>query len=149
MTNCEICGEERDLVKAIVEGSLLDICNNCIKFGNAVVVKEIKKEEKPVKKTVNEVINIITPDYPKLIKEAREKLNLRQQELASKINEKESIIHKLETGSMQPTILIARKLEKTLNITLVELYQESHEGLNFKDDVITIGDLVKQRNRNF
>jgi len=123
MTNCEICGEERDLVKAIVEGSLLDICNNCIKFGNAVVVKEIKKEEKPIKKTVNEVINIITPDYPKLIKEAREKLNLRQQELASKINEKESIIHKLETGNMQPTILIARKLEKALNIKLSDFFR--------------------------
>ncbi len=145
MASCEICGEDRDLVKAIIEGSLLDVCNNCAKFGNTIVVKQLKKEEKPVKKMTSEIINIINPDYPSLIKNAREKLGLKQQDLALKLNEKESIIHKLETGSLQPTIILARKLEKTLNINLVEIYQESHETLNIKDDKITIGDLLKLR----
>src|SRR3989344_2337696 len=113
MGNCEICGEERDLVKAIVEGSLLDVCEECSKFGNTIVVKKIQREEKPIRKTTTEIINIISPEYPKLIKESREKLGLKQKDLALKLNEKESLIHKLETGSMQPTILLARKLERT------------------------------------
>ena len=145
MADCEICGEDRELIKALIEGSLLNVCENCAKFGNAVVIKKLEYEQKLVKKLTNEVINIINQDYPKLIKNAREKLGLKQQELAMKINEKESIIHKLETGSLQPTILLARKLERTLNISLVELYQESHETLNLKDDNLTIGDILKSR----
>ena len=82
MKNCEICGEERVLVKAIIEGTLLDVCENCAKFGNIIVVKQIKEEEKPVKKVTNELINVINPEYPKLIKNAREKLNLKQKDLS-------------------------------------------------------------------
>ena len=145
MADCEICGEDKNLIKAIVEGTLLNVCEECTKFGNAITVKKIEQEQKSVKKLTNEIINIINQDYPKLIKNAREKLGLKQQELALKLNEKESIIHKLEIGSLQPTILLARKLERTLNISLVELYQESHETLNLKDDNLTIGDILKLR----
>jgi len=145
MGNCEICGEERELVRAIVEGSLLDVCEECAKFGNTVVVKKIQKEEKTLKKQTVDIINIINPDYPKLIKESREKLGLRQKDLALKANEKESVIHKLETGSLQPTILLARKLERILSINLIELYQDTHESLNLKDDKLTIGDILKLR----
>lgn len=143
MGNCEICGEERELVKAIVEGSLLDVCEECSKFGNTIVVKKIQKEEKAVKKQTVDIINIISPDYPRLIKESREKLGLKQKDLALKLNEKESVVHKLETGSLRPTILLARKLERTLNISLIELYQDTHESLNLKDDKLTIGDILK------
>src|SRR3989344_8663208 len=134
MGNCEICGEERELVKAIVEGSLLDVCEECSRFGNTIVVKKIQKEEKSVKKQTVDIINIINPDYPKLIKDARDRLGLKQKDLALKLNEKESVIHKLETGSLQPTILLARRLERILSINLIELYQDTHESLNLKDD---------------
>lgn len=145
MGNCEICGEEKELVKAIVEGSLLEVCGECSKFGNIIIVKKIQGEERPVKKQTIDIINIINPDYPKLIKESREKLGLKQKELALKINEKESVIHKLETGSLQPTILLARKLERTLSINLIELYQDTYDSLNLKDDKLTIGDILRLR----
>jgi len=143
MPDCEICGDKEAIMMAIIEGSLLNVCDSCARFGSIIRVKQIAKEEKPVKKLTTELINIINPEYPNLIKNAREKLGLKQKELAFKINEKESIIHKLETGTLQPTILLARKLEKILKINLVELYQESHENLNLKDDKLTIGDLLK------
>ncbi len=145
MPDCEICGEEQELIKAIVEGSLLSVCDQCAKFGNAILVKKEKPLEKQIKRSSSEIINVINQEYPKIIKESREKLGLKQKELALKINEKESIIHKLETGALQPTILMARKIEKTLNISLVEIYQESHESLNLKSDQLTIGDLLKLR----
>ena len=146
MPDCEICGQEKDnLVKAIVEGALFNVCEDCSKFGNVIVVRQPKKEERIIKRQTTEIINIIDPSYPSLIKTAREKLGLKQQELALQLNEKESIIHKLETGSLQPTILLAKKLEKVLKISLVELYQESHESINLKDDKLTIGDLLKLR----
>ena len=151
MPNCDMCGREGNLNQAIVEGSLLNVCDNCARFGKVILikkaVKEIKHDKKPTRRTT-ELINIIVEDYPKEIKEAREKQGLKQEELAKKINEKESLIHKLETGHLQPTILIARKLEKVLNIKLIELYEEQHEGLNFKDAAVTIGDLVRLKHKN-
>ena len=146
MPDCEICGQEKEsLMKAIVEGALFNVCEGCYKFGNVIVVKQPKKEERIIKRETTEIINIVNQNYPSLIKNAREKLGLKQQELALQLNEKESIIHKLETGSLQPTIVLAKKLEKVLKINLVELYQESHESINLKDDKLTIGDLLKLR----
>lgn len=143
MVNCELCGNSGNLVKAIIEGSLLNVCENCAKFGKAIIIKQASLPSKPIKQKTTEIINIINPDYPKLIKESREKLGLKQEDLAKKIDEKLSVIHKLETGQLQPTILLAKKLEKTLNINLIEVYQETHEELNLKDKGLTIGDLIK------
>ena len=142
MANCELCGRSGNLIKAIVEGSLLNVCENCAKFGKVIEVKQ-NLQLKPIKQKTTELINIISPEYPKLIKNSREKLNMKQEDLAKKIDEKLSVIHKLETGHLQPTILLAKKLEKTLNIKLIEVYQETHDQLNFKDSGLTIGDLIK------
>ena len=142
MPNCEICGHFGNLKKAIVENTMLNVCDNCLKFGKVILIKEDKKENKVVKK-IEEPLQIIVPNYNKLIKEAREKIGLKQSELALKLNEKESIIHKLETGNLKPPIALARKLEKFLNIKLIEIYEESYEALNLKDNALTIGDLLK------
>ena len=142
MATCELCGSSGNLIKAIVEGSLLNVCEKCSRFGRAIVVKQEQKI-RPIKQNTIDIVNVINPEYPKLIKEAREKFGLKQEDLAKKLDEKLSIIHKLETGHLQPTILLAKKLEKLLNISLIEVYQETHEKLNFKDRGLTIGDLVK------
>src|SRR3989344_7239149 len=145
MANCELCGRSGNLIRAIIEGSLLNVCNNCAKFGKAIEIKQ-HQESKPIRQKTTELINIINPEYPRLIKNAREKFNMKQEDLARKIDEKISVIHKLETGHLQPTILLAKKLEKTLSIKLIEVYQETSEELNFKDRGLTIGDLIKHDN---
>ena len=145
MANCELCGRSEDLVKAIVEGSLLNVCKNCAKFGKAITLKQQPQVIRQIKQKTNEIINVINPEYPKRIKEAREKLNMKQEDLAKKIDEKVSVIHKIETGNVQPTMLLAKKLERTLNIDLIEVYQETNEKLNLKDRGLTIGDLVNQK----
>lgn len=60
----------------------------------------------------------LTTDYAKVIKEAREMHGLSQEELGMKINEKPSVIHHLENGSMKPSDVLARKLEHFLKIQL-------------------------------
>ncbi len=57
-------------------------------------------------------------DYAKAIKSARELLGLSQEEIGMKINEKPSMIHHLETGTMKPDDALARKLEHFLKIQL-------------------------------
>ena len=71
-------------------------------------------------------------------------MNLKQKELAEKIAEKESIIHQLESGHMKPTISLARKLEKALNIKLIEIYKvQEKKQVDLSDPTLTIGDLLK------
>ena len=48
----------------------------------------------------------------------------------------------------QTHMKMTTQLEKALNIRLIELYEEQHEGLNFKDAAVTIGDLVKLKHKN-
>ena len=44
-----------------------------------------------------EILQVIVDDYAEKIKNAREKLGLKQKDFAKKINLKESLIHKIET----------------------------------------------------
>ena len=118
LKQCELCGKRGNLIEIIVEGSLLPVCRNCAKFGKSVYVekKEIISPQIPRRILVQEDLEMITKDYPKIIRIAREKLGLKQKGLAEKIAEKESIIHQLESGNFKPAIILARKLEKFLNI---------------------------------
>jgi putative transcription factor len=59
-------------------------------------------------------------DYHKEIMKARMKLGMNQEELARKLNERKSIITKLETKSIRPDNKLIRKLEKELQISLME-----------------------------
>jgi putative transcription factor len=71
---------------------------------------------------------------------------LKQEELAKKIAEKESVIHKLESGSIIPAIPLARKLEKFLRIALVETIEvDSPETSDRRSssDGLTLGDLIR------
>src|SRR3989338_4977363 len=65
-------------------------------------------------------------DYSQLIKEAREKLGLRQDEFGIQISEKVSIVHKIESGHMTPSIQLAKKLQKLLGLRLDEKNNSSN-----------------------
>ena len=73
---------------------------------------------------------------------------MTQKELARKLNEKVSIIHKMETSSFEPNISLARKLEKFLKIKLIELHEEVHKKeTRAKSDAFTIGDFIKVKKK--
>ncbi len=148
---CDLCGAKTEsLFRAIVEGTELNVCKDCAKYGKVIEKKPIKViEEKKeyVKKSAEpekEVIQVIVPDFAQRIKKKRESLGLKQKEFAKKISEKESLIHNMETGSFKPSISLARKLEKSLKIKLVEEYEEEHKKISETEtDGFTIGDLIK------
>lgn len=143
LESCELCGKKTKLIDVLIEGSMFSVCQNCSKFGKTVIVEK-KPEKIKFPKRIEEEPEIIVADYHILIKKAREKTSLKQKELAEKILEKESVIHKLEAGQLKPSILLARKLEKFLNIKLVENYLAKEEKrIDFTDKALTIGDLIK------
>ncbi len=154
---CEMCGEERfHLYKAIVEGTLLSVCERCKKFGEVISVekpkiREEKKPKKPQPKFVDEETQeVIIDDFSKIVKEARERRELTQEDLAKAIAEKESVIQKVESNQMVPSIKLARKLEQFLRITLIEEFDPSKKPvkeLNLKDESLTIGDMIRLKKK--
>ena len=141
---CEMCGRNEETQEAVVEGAMLNVCSHCSKFG--VVVKKEEIVEKP-KFVREEVVDFVVDDYNHLIKKGREKKDLRQSELAKYIGEKESVVHSAEAGRFKPSLKVAKKLEVFLGIKLIS--KDIPEGdvkknLNFKDQDLTIADLLKR-----
>jgi len=144
-----MCGTEKELFECKIEGTYLNVCEICAQHGT---IKK-KVSEQPTKKDKNKLINeqkveliqMIVPNYATIIKDKREELGLKQEEFAKRIAEKESVIHKLESGKIRPSISLARKLEKFLKIELVKQYEEKHESIHqTKTEGLTIGDLLNQ-----
>jgi putative transcription factor len=145
-----MCGKETDLFRTVIEGTELKVCKQCAGFGKVlqkirVPVKEKKKKIVEQEEEEPEIIQAISADCAKKVKQARESMGLKQEELAKKLNEKESIIHKIETGHYKPNMKIAQKLEKFLKIKLIEEYkaEKAEKKPGTSSEGLTIGDLIK------
>jgi len=63
--------------------------------------------------------------FGEIIRLARERMGLTQEELASLVHEKVSIIKKIESGAFRPPLELARSLERVLKVKiLMELREE-------------------------
>ena len=157
---CEMCGTEaQELFRVDVEGAKLNICKKCSRYGKvletvrAPVIPQAKRSVQvsraPSPKRIDtEVIFVITPDYPSRLKNAREALGMKQEDLAKKINERETLIHKLETGAIEPNLVLARKLERFLGVKLVEEHQEDSKLVTpLKKGDVTLGDFARIKKR--
>ncbi len=150
-----MCGSEESLFRTKIEGSELKVCNKCSKYGKVLGPVKIEIEEKKVqmieKAVVEEepeVVEMIVPDFNIIIREKREKLGLNQEEFAKKINEKASIVHKMERGEFKPSLEMAKRLEHLLGVKLIEEYEEEHSKIQAGESKgLTIGDLIKFKKR--
>jgi len=157
--NCDMCGKEDQLFKTEIEGTMMNVCKNCASYGKVVgrlaieqpfiepeVEQTIIRSSKPIP------IEIIVTNFASLIKSAREKKDLKQEEVAKLINEKESVLHHVESGKSIPDLTLARKLEKFFSIKLIEQYVDQPTakaaGLKGKEGM-TLADvaLIKGNNR--
>lgn len=139
MTECEICGS-RATRKAEIDGVILSVCNDCAKLGSPVVeaVKIRAKSKREIDSS-----RYIDPGYPELIKKAREKREMKIEELARQLNEKESVISRLERGHFSPSFDLAKKLEDFLEIKLILEYEgKAYSGVEKGGTDLTIGDVI-------
>jgi len=148
---CEMCGSDEKLVRADIEGVVLNVCGKCAKFGKVVgkvmdmpKQKIYKKAEKPVDK---ELVQVLSEDYAGRVSAARQRMGWTQKEFARIIKEKESLVQKIESNQFEPSINLARKLENHLRIKIVEQHEESHQK-KFKAEKtkLTIGDMIESSN---
>lgn len=148
--SCDLCGFHGDLVFAIVEGSMVHVCSKCRGFGHVVPVRtqDPLPEKKKHELVFEERQEVIIADAGERIRKEREQRGLTQEQLARMIHQKESWLHKIESGHSHLTPEQARFFEKTLGLHLTERYEEAKAvSLDVHDSHLTIGDLLNLKKK--
>ncbi|MEM0361949.1 MAG: multiprotein bridging factor aMBF1 [Sulfolobales archaeon] len=162
VVHCEICGMmvERSASKIVfVEGARLVLCPSCYSKINKKLTSEplkvlpeakrsaqlnVQRSVKP-KEGIREDFEVVD-DFASRVRNAREALGWSQKVLAEAVRESENVIKRIESGRLVPTIELARRLEKVLNIKLLEPIVDSGEHLVTTGKKIpkelTLGDVV-------
>lgn len=146
-----MCGSSSEsLVTIKVAGSNMRVCMSCSKMGKIVEEQKTrthtfyhrKKDEGTVKEPKDNYASIINREL------AKKGLNIHQ--LARAVNIKESNLSKYMLGKMKPDVDTIRKIEKFLEISLLQ--DVSSMGKFDEDDImsdesensgLTLGDLIK------
>lgn len=146
--NCEICGREikGKGFRIIVEGSEMTVCHSCRQYGSEKKpsiasqqgARRIIKKRKPKIEFQDELIE----NYHMIIRREREKRGWSQEQLAKKIQEKESLIKKIENAEILPEPEVIEKLEKLFNLKLREQIPEIKVEGKGKTLTPTLGDIV-------
>ncbi len=70
----------------------------------------------------------VDPEYHLLIRQAREKMGLSQEQLGKLLNEKPSVIRMVESKKLKPDVTLTRKLMHELKINLLVSLSELEGG---------------------
>jgi putative transcription factor len=160
MPTCEICGRECNSTREIaLEGAHLYACSRCAELGKPVqhtkkpsfdsttspkrrpiyIDREIRRG--PPRPKQRELVPV--EDFSKLIRKAREQRGMAQKDVARELNERTSVITKVESGKMAPTINLARKLERLFKLTLLEEAESVDLSPVPSQSSATLGDVVQ------
>jgi len=158
MSFCERCGRSaRPLTLCNIEGARMYVCTECVRYGKPIPVnpqpvqspvQSMKPRTASPRKDALATRELeLAEDYPQRIQRAREKLGLSREDLGKRINEKVSIISKLETGTMHPSDELVKKLESALSIILLEPVQNVESSSAAESAGMTLGDFITRKNR--
>ncbi|MHA2314554.1 MAG: multiprotein bridging factor aMBF1 [Candidatus Hermodarchaeia archaeon] len=165
MVTCEICGRDCHSTREIsLEGALLQACNRCAELGKPVPRSKppsAKSAGKPRTRPPSAPRSSSTGRYPstrsrpqrrelvpvedftKLIRKAREQRGMAQKDVARQLHERTSVITKVESGKMAPTISLVRKLERLFKLTLLEEAESVDLSPGSSRSSTTLGDVVQ------
>ena len=140
---CELCGSKNANRKTKIDGAIVDVCEKCVSFGEEVDPPQpVVVSRKP--REIEEFPDVLKPDFKDIIRTAREKKGLKQEDLAKRLNEKASLIKRAEEG-WRPSPKLISKLEKFFNISLREDVVDAVSRKKEKKEELTIGDVVEIR----
>lgn len=136
-----MCGSDKANRKTKIDGAVLTVCEKCVGFGEEIKPVEVKIVKRIPKL---ETVDMLKPNFNEIIRNSRSKMNLKQEGLAKKLNEKLSIIKRVEEG-WEPTPSLISKLEKFFNIELTENPEDKKLEKKTSKERLTIGDVVEIR----
>ena len=160
---CEMCGKEVPVTKPVfIEGSRLNVCSNCAKFGDdyraqskggapapsAQVIEQRlqRREQRMQTKDVyrgTETVELID-DYGGAIRKARMAKGMDLDQFAASILEKKGILAKIEANDLIPDDKMVKKLEKALDIKLTETVTSSGRIGGGQSTKMSLGDFIKK-----
>jgi putative transcription factor len=128
MASCEICGIQiiDHGERVYVEGNLLTVCKACSIRGKPSnnqqnIQRKLparpKKIEKPDKITFEDSA-ILVKDFSEVIRNSRMSKGFTHEQLGLLIKERASLLRKIESGSLKPDEVLAKKLERFFRINL-------------------------------
>lgn len=122
---CEVCGaESKRLVEIALEGAQVLACPRCAQLGKVIPRKPLSADKKSTyfyhPSPRLEIGLEVVEGFAELVRKAREKKGLTREQLARKIFEKESVIHRIESGNYVPDDKTVKKLEEALGVKLTE-----------------------------
>ncbi len=149
---CELCGNSIQTPKnVIIDGSIFNVCLSCSKRGKPYEPSQSSKKtvlpkkaippkkgsitvspKKPLK-SYPKIIQmndekILRSDFGRIIREARMKKGITQENVANQLSEKVTLYKKIETGGIKPNEILSKKLERVLGIQLYENLVENNEN---------------------
>jgi putative transcription factor len=160
-----MCGTDvPTLRRAIIEGTTMNVCGNCVKFGveQAGAAREVtgrsrvtqSLERRAVRQGTRDIYasdaEELVQDYGARVRNARTQRGISIEDLGKKLNERRDILAKVESGSYHPEEGLIHKLEKEFGIKLKEKPEPvpgSGAGIPAKpggEKALTLGDLIKQ-----
>lgn len=131
------------------------VCKECAKLGTIQKAppkprfqqnKKGRKNTQPKRNYRNdEPTEELIENYNTTVRNAREAKNWSREDLGKKINERVSVINRIESGKMTPDPKLTKKLEKALNITLLENVNDVdlNQFINSSSGERTLGNIVK------
>jgi putative transcription factor len=170
-----MCGaESSSLTTTKVEGAELELCDECSDFGTEVRTESSSSSSTKYstsssssssssssasggtdssgggssrrRRDMFDDMDQVVTDYDERIRSAREDRGLSQEDLANELNEKASLIRKLERGDVLPSDEVQTKLERELDISLSEGGGgEDAEWSGGSSTTTTLGDVVKRK----
>ena len=157
---CEISGKpvpENNPIRAKIEGSVMVVCKECSKLGTVQKAPPKPKylKQNKGKKPANtrkrnysrndEPSEELIEDFSFEVRKAREAKDWSREDLGRKINERVSVITRIETGKMTPDTKLTKKLEKALNIKLLEKVEnvDLNQFINSSSGERTLGNVMK------
>lgn len=167
-----MCGSDQASLKTVkVEGAELQLCDDCAEFGTEVRTESTSSastkystssssgsnssrssgsssssSSKRRRRDMFDDMDEIATDYDDRIRQARESRGMSQEELAQSLNEKASLIRKLERGDIMPPDSVRKKIERKLDISLVEgESDDDSEWSGGGSTTTTLGDVVKRK----
>ncbi len=139
---CEMCGNDVEATARVrIEQSVLQLCPSCAKFGTPIdppppppapvgsparraplapparsAPRGRRLEERDLYTEIGELE--LAPDWGQRVRHAREALAWTPEELGKRLNEKKSVVLKIESGGFHPADTLVRKLEHLLKVRL-------------------------------
>lgn len=173
MVQCEMCGAETGSPKTVkVEGAELEVCDNCADFGTEVETQETSStstkystsssgsssssssstgsssSSQTRRSDMFDDMDELVQDYDDRIRSAREDAGLSQEDLADDLNEKASLIRKLERGDVLPSDEVQTKLERKFDFSLTaggSADEDEEWSGGGSTGEYTLGDVVKRK----